>query len=328
MRKDKKYRKDVWSSYWQKSVIESCAGFIQSDESDIERFWEVCSQEISSSDQVLDLCMGKGAVIKSILNQKTLAKEDFPLCYGVDLASYSEQLAWLEPYRANVRLLLNTSIEDIPLKDNSIDHCVSQFGIEYALSEATYSELLRLLKPKAKLSLVIHHSDSILINVARQEIEQIDFLVDEIGVFEKVEKMIPFFVLLRNPANISKLNKSAEAQHARQEYNQNLTAIKANVEKFINPDILQESLNIFSNCLQLAKEKGKKTAVNFLKNYQKELLDSSFRSNELIDCAMGKAELDSFLARLGKEMSIDYEISELKSNHRLVAWGVKVNLRD
>ena len=318
-------RQAIWSDYWVKGVVSSCSEAIASDDSEVELFWKACAKIIHKDIQLVDLCTGKGIVIKSLLDELQEQSKGLPKCYGVDFARYKpESNQGFTTYPDNVHLLLGTSIDSIPLADRSVTCFVSQYGIEYALSEEFYNEIDRLLASGGTLHAVLHHHDSVLCMVAEQEIGQIEYLVSTLKLFDLAKELLVYFALLQNPANAKKLNSDNNALRLREKYNQKTAEIEKQINNQTYNSILTSSLEVCGRSFQIARTHGKKQAKELLKAFLQELEDSAFRSQELINAALNQVQMQNLLNQFESKFTLTSELTELKSNGQIVAWGLKV----
>ena len=318
-------RQAIWSDYWKKGIVSSCAAAIASEDSGLDTFWEALSSSIDRHDVLVDLCTGKGAVIKLLFDRLKEQNKTLPKCYGVDFASYElESNVGFKAYPEKVELLLGTSIDSIPLVDDSITGFVSQFGIEYALSENFYQEVARLLRKGGTFHAVIHHQSSVLCNVAREEIQQIETLLNELNLFELASELSSYFALLKNPANAKKLNANSKALSLREEYNQKTALLNKQINAQTDNAILVAARDVCGQSFQVARMHGKKEATQLLNSFQREVDDSLFRSEELLDAALDKTNIQNLVSKFESKFKLNYEISELKSKAQIVAWGLKI----
>ena len=318
-------RQAIWSEYWKKGIVSSCSAAIASEDSEIDIFWEALSNSIDGHDVLVDLCTGKGAVIKLLFDKLKEKNKNLPKCYGVDFASYGlESNVGFKAYPDKVELLLETSINSIPIDNDSVTGFVSQFGIEYALSENFYQEIARLLRKGGTFHAVLHHHNSVLCNVAREEIKQIKTLVDEFKLFELASELASYFALLKNPANAKKLNANSKALSLREEYNEKTALLNKQINAQTNNSILVAARDICGQSFQFARIHGKKDATQLLNSFQSELDDSLFRSTELLDAALDKTKIQNLVSKFESKFKLNYEISELKSKAQIVAWGLKI----
>jgi len=323
MKTTDKQRQSNWSAYWRKDLISSCTAAIQSSDSDIDMFWQDCARSIKDKDLIVDLCTGKGALIELLMRRLRDEEKEIEKLYGVDLAIYEKDKTTSIASDERVELFLGTRVDSIPLSDNSVTCFISQYGVEYALTEEFYQETARLLCKGGNFYAVLHHSESVLCDIAKKEIEQIQFLQNELDLFTTAKELHMFFAKLKNPANLKKLNSDQKAMQLRAEYNKKSALVRERINIDANTDILTTCLEVMANSFQTAKLHGKAEARKLLDAFQYELEASKFRSLELLEAALNKSDMQDFLKNFERIFELQAEFSELNSRNRLVAWGLR-----
>src|SRR3546814_5678640 len=95
-----------------------------------------------------------------------------PRIDAIDLAQVAP--AWVSSQPAPCRQALHfhsgVFAEALPFDDNSFDLVTSQYGIEYCDDVRTTPEVARVLAPDGRVALLLHHADSRLAQVAREEL--------------------------------------------------------------------------------------------------------------------------------------------------------------
>ncbi len=319
-------RKQNWSNYWKQGLIDSCSGTIKSSDSEILKYWMNVAATIQQNDTVVDLCTGAGAVIRELLQVQATEKTSGVKYIGVELSSYSGQKEnFLKAFPSqNIELLNDTATNNIPLENHSVNKLVSQFGIEYALDSSFYREVARLLKPKGTFHAVLHHSDSILFRVAEEEVKHYKFIDKKVNLFQILKAVVPYFALLKNPANKAKLNNDPKAVKARDELNVALSEIKLIASKSNHPDLLHDILNSATSSLNIARTENKKVALQFLEQLHQQFKDSYYRSLELCDAALSKSEVETMVDEFSAVFENSHDINELTSNNEVVGWSLSL----
>ena len=140
---------EAWTSFWQEQKAGCLAfapGYLRWG---LEDHWLSFAGLLSPATRVIDIGCGSGAAAKSLLAAKRHLR-----VVGVDLADLDEQN---EP---NFELIPRTPMESLPFAASSFGAAVSQFGFEYGDTKQAAKELARVLSPGARLSLLVHHSES------------------------------------------------------------------------------------------------------------------------------------------------------------------------
>jgi ubiquinone/menaquinone biosynthesis C-methylase UbiE len=78
----------------------------------------------------------------------------------------------------------NTSVDKLPFDDHSIDMAISQYGLEYSNLEKTIPELARVLKPRAKMSFILHDKASDIVKENLPQVEIMKYVLDELKLHE------------------------------------------------------------------------------------------------------------------------------------------------
>lgn len=323
---NKKNRQSVWTNYWSQNSVQSCAEAVKSRNSDINKFWDSCSLNIEESHHVLDLCSGKGAVIGTLISSQKKHTGQCGLYTGIDISDLKESdlVEEVKQNKHKVNFLFKTSIDDIPLSDDTFDLVTSQFGIEYQLSDLTLTEIFRVLKSDGRAQFVIHHSDSVMVEIAKKEVMHIDYLLNEGGYLQAINRLIPFYAMLRNPANLLKLQSDSKALKAREEFNHQSNKLIQKIQQEENTELLQTALELSKVVVKEAKDKGSSKAKEIIKKFANELRDSRLRSIELIGSAFDDTKLSSLALALKKYNRSIAKAEVLYSRGIIVAWGVSI----
>ncbi|WP_223668762.1 class I SAM-dependent methyltransferase [Kangiella shandongensis] len=317
-------RQQNWSNYWKKHFADSCCQGIESENSDIEQFWLDCALALNTGSKVLDLCTGKGDAIRKLIDSQIKLGRDISSFTGVDLSEVDKGKVKdkFTDLTKNVDFFYNTSIEDMPFKSGAFDVVISQFGLEYSLNHQTLKEVFRVLTEGGTARFIVHHAESVLTDVAKDEHQHTTYLLEDSSFFSVVEKLIPVFAKLRNPANIEKLKQDKEAIELRKRFNIESNLIASKIESSAIPDVLQESLTLSDLVFRMAREQGAAKAKEKLQEFIKELEQSNSRIEELIEAALTKKELIE-LCDTVKQFGRNVEsMIELRSDNHKVAWGL------
>jgi len=143
----------LWTAFWQEfhpenQPSERC--HIPGDgRNAVDRHWAQFAAGLPQGAQVIDLGCGAGIVGRMLLNYRN----DLSIT-GIDFADVPT------PAVENLTIHPWVSMEAIPFDAGRFDAAVSLFGIEYGNIGKTAGELGRILKPGARFSFLVHHSES------------------------------------------------------------------------------------------------------------------------------------------------------------------------
>lgn len=157
---------EAWSAFWADPAQARCAAGAPEIWKALTSHWVSFSRSLGADTRVLDLGCGAGVVGQLLLE----ARADLRVT-GIDSAKI--------PSSKNPRLSLLscTEMESMPFVDRQFGAVVSQFGFEYSQVKDTVQEIARVLGPDAKLSLLVHHAESAIVESTRARLTVIDELL-------------------------------------------------------------------------------------------------------------------------------------------------------
>ncbi len=144
-----------WNTFWQSSeaAAYSAAGLHHPI---IAGFWDQYFdklKELYEQPSIIDVASGSGAVVDRILNVYGAAAEHIT-CLDVSKAAVDRLTS---KYAGVTGVVADAS--KVPLEDQQFDIATSQFGIEYAGSDAV-AETCRLVTESGHIAMVMHHRNS------------------------------------------------------------------------------------------------------------------------------------------------------------------------
>ncbi|WP_185964415.1 class I SAM-dependent methyltransferase [Aliikangiella marina] len=176
-------KQDIWSSYWMSdntAIVDTDSKF-----KELLRYWEFKFNEVQDGHNLLEVGTGNGRLVEVF---KQFAKN--ANLTAVDGAKIDkENDAFKSTAQTTVKVIAEQPIETLSENEN-YDFIFSQFTIEYTDIEKTISKLTSVLSPGGKLTLICHEVGSILYNSAQAEVNEIDWLKNEINLFTYVHKQI------------------------------------------------------------------------------------------------------------------------------------------
>jgi SAM-dependent methyltransferase len=157
----------AWSLFWADPAQSRCAAGAPEIWQSLADHWSSFATSLQPGTRVLDLGCGAGAVGRMLLD----ARDDLHIT-GVDAAKVPRS------NHARLELLSDTDMESLPFPELSFGAVVSQFGYEYSNTADAAREIARVLAPGAKLSFLVHHSESAIVRTNRAHLGAVVAFLD------------------------------------------------------------------------------------------------------------------------------------------------------
>lgn len=319
---DETARQAAWSAYWAAGQLHSCVGtFDEGYGGAIGTFWQEVARSAAPG-RTLDLATGNGAIPRLLL---ALAAGDARLrIEAVDLAGIAP--AWHDPATTpTLRFHAGVAMEALPFPDAGFDLVTSQFGFEYARRDAALAEVLRVLAPGGRIAFVMHHADSVLVRVAREEAAHEARLLAGDGLLAAAAAVLPWFARARAGED---LTGRADAESARRAYNAAVAGLAEAAQASSAPDLLLEARAQVHRLLQQAGPDPASSLAR-LAAYRDAIRAAGLRTAELVahalDEATARALADAIAAaRSGHAVTV----RPLVQAEGLLGWGLLAASRE
>jgi len=186
----KKLNPQEWTRFWDESASITTFGTHtdKNYEFQILEFWQ--HQLSGDFEQVVDLACGNGA-LSWIAHEIFVNAKQNNRVTGVDIANIKpfKTLGRKSKHYPLLEFVANTNMDELPFADDSVDLAISQYGFEYSDIEKTVLELDRVLKPAAKISLIMHSTSSKLIRPTTDLIKESSRVLNEVRLHELYLKL-------------------------------------------------------------------------------------------------------------------------------------------
>ena len=309
-------RGKAWSRYWSSGRLHSCTGsYAGNYDGAIGRFWRALAADLAPDACVLDLATGNGPLPLLLWE----ARGDALQVDAVDLAAVAPD--W---YRADrhgrIRFHSGVRMEALPFADGSFDCVVSQFGFEYAERGPALAECLRVSRPGATLALVMHHHDSVLVRVGREELAHHGRLLATDGLLAAAIAALPWIAQARSGQPITDL---AAATAARGHYNDALQGLAEAARASFAPDLLLEVRQAVHRLLAGVHAGNLAATAAALQAYAGELDGARLRTAEMVADALSPQQLDALQQRLRQARpGLEVATVELAQAEGVLAWSL------
>jgi SAM-dependent methyltransferase len=282
-----------WSRYWAAGHEHSCPtsfdGFYGPQ---LQAFWARQTRGLGAADTVLDLGCGNGALLRFLRAQ--FAPEQAPRLHGVDAAALRPGL---QAESAGIVFHERTSFRALPLDAGSVALVASQFGIEYDNSDDAWREVLRVLRPAARIALVVHKRGSHLDAVAADELVIGRAALDS-DVFGRAVALLPYVKRARSDADRAALAADPAAEAARTAFNAACDGLTGMADLLRHGGYAHDILGAVSEVLASVAAGATAGAWDRLEAFRQGVADHAQRVAALRDSALDDAGLARLRQRL------------------------------
>jgi SAM-dependent methyltransferase len=309
------HRRSSWSRYWASGALHSLAGsFPGNYQGAIRAFWAECFAALSAADRVLDLGTGNGAI--PLLLFELLPRGRWPAVEAVDLAEPRPE--WLQRLPgAPVRFHAGVRIEALPHPGAHFSLVCAQFALEYAERDEALAECARVLAPSARLAAVLHHADSVLARVAREEREHLDWLLGESGLEQALCAALPFAA-----------GATGDGEKARAGLNAELAALSRRIEEAEVPEVLIAAGKAALAAVEQARRAGIEAGASLWAGFRGELEAAALRAGELVARALDPEQVAAWQQALaGFGLMVERFSPLAEADGRLLGWALVAKRR-
>ena len=315
------HRRSAWSRYWKQDVLHSLPGSFEGNYAgEIGRFWRRQFAPLDASHRVLDIATGNGAIPQLVCRA---CSNDMPRVDAVDLAEVRPDWLATQPPQCSAALHFHAgaSAEALPFAAASFDLVTSQYGIEYCDAARAVPELARVLGPEGRLALLLHHRESRLATVAREELRLADGLLRAGGFLDRLDVIVPWLAQATSSEGRERLRNDPAANRARDDYNHAMQAVARDAAASPFPDLLEEARAFSAQALGALQRVSATETLSRCRDYRAALIDARLRYAELCECAMDEGMMEAFAGRLAASGLVDVAFAPIShENGMLMGW--------
>lgn len=267
-------------------------------------FWHDVFARLKPGEHVLDIATGNGALPHLLLQCRPRADVT---CDAVDVASIDP--AWIRDLppsqRQSLRFHPGVAAEHLPFGNGVFDLIVSQYGLEYSDLQRSVPELRRVLAPAGRIAMILHHSHSRPVQLARDEIAHIDWLLSHEGLLDVTERLLAPMALAATEAGRRTLAGNARATAHRSRFNQLQDALSQRLTVAVCPDVLHEARIALAHILSTSTHRGEQIATEELARLRNYLSDQRLRLVQLCEVALDEPHVQAVAAQLRGPASVN-----------------------
>jgi len=323
-------RQASWSRYWASGALHSCPGSFRGNyDGALAGFWQRRFADVGVGQRVLEIGAGNGALAQLFL-RATAASGTCASLDAVDLARVAPDWLRRRPpaEQARVRFHAGVRAEQLPFPEQHFDVVLSQYGFEYADRVAASAELLRVLAPAGRACLVMHHADSRIVEVAREECAHMASVDGPGGLLECAAVILPYLSMAASDSGRRALREDPAADAARHGLNSAMQGLQQRVDASRYPDLLLELRTALVAVFQRAGSGAEEAARTQLDALVAGLRDSALRQREVVGCALDAAAIAGLAALLadGGRREFVSGLVHHEAGH-LLGWSVQLGPR-
>lgn len=185
---------EQWDRYWSYGNLHSFSQVTGGNyQGAVADFWRARFERLVDGSRILDIATGNGAIAVLALETGDRLSRRFDV-HGTDLADIEPGQSVAEPSLAGllsrIRFHRRTAAESLPFGNDHFDLACSQFGLEYSDMSLSVPEIARVLKPGGRFSAIMHHQDSMLLRATREELAQLDFVLNDVKLYLRARNLL------------------------------------------------------------------------------------------------------------------------------------------
>lgn len=320
---------EQWSRYWRSDSVTTFARrFNANYDGEFAEFWNSQFERLGRRARIVDLATGNGAI--ALLAQRFAADRgrEFDVV-GLDYAQIDPARALaahrdLEPLLAAIEFRGGVRIEATGLADASADLLTSQYGFEYAQAGPAAAEARRVLRAGGRIALILHHSESKVIELARDGLEQVQFCLRKEALDERVVALVKVVGHARTAAERAALKDNPKAERLRQKLNASLARIAERAKRHRDPEgFIGVMVPSFAKVFGEYKDATLEQKLGYLRETRRAFDAFRERMADLAGAALSESQLAGLAATLESAGLLVEARGVLRYNGDLMGWTLE-----
>jgi ubiquinone/menaquinone biosynthesis C-methylase UbiE len=282
----------AWDAYWENNSSLNSFTFDYSSSDGpyrkVSQFWLDVFAKFTSSDTIVDLGAGNGALAHLFLQSQP--HQHISKWINIDSATATNSLK-----RTDI-VYQQDDMCHLSLPDSSVDHFVSMFGVEYADFSKVFPHLHRCIAVGGNFHFILHHEDSVISNQSRITINVIEQILAS-----------PLFRELAQFSNLETLKS-----HLLGNLNHQLNSVAKNAED----DVKIIGQRIY-NIIQLPTDLN--TKVEMISALKK---DMYWHLERLQQQLLAAQQVNSIEKHLQKHNFMEYSLKSITHQSDILGWSL------
>lgn len=241
-----------WNDYWKEGYLTSFgSSFTGNYQGVYARYWASILESIDTKSEVLDLATGNAAI--PLLGRQISSDNQLGLRFvGTDLAQVDRALiakqlnASEQDFPEDFTIISGVDSANLPFEENRFSCVTSQYGFEYGDINETLKQISRVSKSSALISLVIHHSDSVILQRNNQTLECLHQLTKPDGLLSLLSDLVKAMGELSNKFDLALLKGNKKTDKARNKFNQAVSTLESEFQVgFLDTNVAELITGLF-----------------------------------------------------------------------------------
>jgi ubiquinone/menaquinone biosynthesis C-methylase UbiE len=298
---------EQWSRYWRGDSVTTFARQFNSNyDGEFAEFWNAQFAALNDGASIADLATGNGAIALLAAQYARRHGRRFSIL-GLDyseidparvLATHDE----LAPLLNDIEFRGGMRIEATGLDDGSVDLLTSQYGFEYAEQDAAIAEALRVLVPGGRIALILHHSESRVVELARDGLAQVQFCLQKEELDKRVVALVKVVGDARDAPARQALKDNPKAERLRQKLNASLARIMERAKEYQDPEgFIGVMVPNFTKVFGEYKDASLTQKLTFLRETRGAFDAFRERMADLASAALAPQAFDALVAKLERD---------------------------
>lgn len=306
---------EEWTAFWSQGHQHSCPTSFDGFYGEATQlFWRQVAKSLEGKGRCVDLCCGPGALL-GFLRREAGSGVDFDYV-GVDAAALP---GGGELHSAGVRLLEKTDVTKTGLEAGSVTTVVSQYGVEYVTQHLLTEEVDRICASRATLAFVLHHAESQVVEVGRDELSVCAEAVAVDGVLALAQRLLPLLAQSRTAEGRRRLSENSEAMTIKRRYNEAVDSFLSFGDTLKHGAFVHDVMNAVMKVLGSAHPTSLSEGESRIGALRVDLQNHRLRLAAMLDAAHDSASLERFRMAL-QQCGFQTRAGELRENNYLMAW--------
>lgn len=304
-----------WQVYYRTGALATCpTGPDGTYDREVRDAWVEFFSARPDGARILDIGTGNGAV--ALIAKETAAG------LGLTFEIHGTDLAEIDPHRdvpdgqrrlAGIRFHSEVATESLPFEAGYFNGICAQYALEYMKIDEALMEIQRVLAPTGRARFILHHTDSVLVQNARESLQQTDMVLKETRIYRLLGRYLDAFHKSspNTQYHLDALMKAGET----------LKRAAASAKSRL---VLRVTLEAVQRLVNARTRMSPAMLEQEVSRVEAELRASVTRLKDLCQCALGETELDELASIAGDAgLALVDQGLQLHAGTNLVGWRVE-----